>query len=55
MKININKNICDFKLVSSKDVKEINSVCHIFNDNITGAKLLYTVYQQNIFPYLKVL
>ena len=41
MKININENICDFKLVSSKDVKEINSVCHIFNDNITGAKLLY--------------
>ena len=41
MKININEDICDFKLVSSKDVKEINSVCHIFNDNITGAKLLY--------------
>lgn len=41
MKININEDICDFKLVSSKDVKEINSVCHIFNDNLTGAKLLY--------------
>ena len=33
MKININEDICDFKLVSSKDVKEINSVCHIFNSS----------------------
>ena len=35
MKININENICDFKLVSSKDVKEINTTSNKISKRFT--------------------